>query len=121
MLATIFAYVGCYQIGFGPITWLILSEVFPLGIRASAVSVGTLANFGSNLLVTLLFELERQSLGESLVFLQARAPPRPRQAPSQDMRPNLSAAAGREGVYSRDTGRGNSRGGGGQQRARGGG
>mmetsp|Transcript_4139 Transcript_4139/g.9094 ORF Transcript_4139/g.9094 Transcript_4139/m.9094 type:complete len:157 (+) Transcript_4139:172-642(+) len=70
VLATIFAYVGFYQIGFGPITWLILSEVFPLEIRSAAVSVGTLANFGSNLLVTLLFELERQSLGESLVFLQ---------------------------------------------------
>lgn len=41
------AFVGCYQIGFGPITWLILSEIFPLEIRSTAVSAGALANFGS--------------------------------------------------------------------------
>jgi len=73
VIASIVAYVGCYQIGFGPITWLILSEVFPLKIRAAAVSVGTLANFGSNVLVTLAFESERQSLGETLLFLQFAA------------------------------------------------
>lgn len=70
VLACIVAFVGCYQIGFGPITWLILSEIFPLNIRAAAVSVGTLANFGSNLLVTLLFETERTAVGESALFLQ---------------------------------------------------
>jgi SP family galactose:H+ symporter-like MFS transporter len=49
---------------------LILSEIFPLRIRSAAVSLGTLANFSSNLLVTLLFEAERLALGESLLFLQ---------------------------------------------------
>lgn len=49
---------------------LILSEIFPLRIRSAAVSLGTLANFSSNLLVTLLFEAERLSVGESLLFLQ---------------------------------------------------
>jgi len=64
------AYVGCYQIGFGPITWLILSEIFPLSIRSAALSLATLTNFGSNLLVTLTFEAERVALGESLLFGQ---------------------------------------------------
>ena len=58
------------QVGFGPVTWLILSEVFPLKIRSAAVSVGTLANFGSNFLVALLFDLERTNLGEGLLFGQ---------------------------------------------------
>jgi sugar porter (SP) family MFS transporter len=70
ILASILLFVGSYQIGFGPITWLILSEIFPLKTRAAAVSIGTLANFGSNVLVTLLFELERVNLGESLLFGQ---------------------------------------------------
>ncbi len=35
VLAAVFAYVGCYQVGFGPITWLILSEIFPLSVRAA--------------------------------------------------------------------------------------
>jgi hypothetical protein len=60
IIACILAFVGSYQIGFGPITWLLLSEIFPLRIRSAAVSIGTLANFGSNLLVALAFEAERE-------------------------------------------------------------
>lgn len=70
IISCILAFVGSYQIGFGPITWLVLSEIFPLRIRGAAVSIGTLANFGSNLLVALLFEQERLSMGESALFLQ---------------------------------------------------
>eukprot|EP01036_Dinobryon_divergens_P028026 gene28026-36908_t len=70
IIASMLLFVGSYQIGFGPISWLILSEIFPLRIRSAAVSLGTLANFSSNLLVTLLFEAERLALGESLLFLQ---------------------------------------------------
>jgi hypothetical protein len=70
LLACILAFVGGYQIGFGPISWLVLSEIFPLRIRSAAVSVGTLANFGSNVLVALLFEAERVQLGEGLLFGQ---------------------------------------------------
>ena len=70
IIACILLFVGSYQIGFGPITWLVLSEVFPLQVRSAAISMGTLANFGSNLLVALLFELERVNLGESLLFGQ---------------------------------------------------
>uniref|UniRef100_A0A7S1J0V0 Major facilitator superfamily (MFS) profile domain-containing protein n=1 Tax=Eutreptiella gymnastica TaxID=73025 RepID=A0A7S1J0V0_9EUGL len=70
VIACVVAFVGCYQVGFGPVTWLILSEVFPLQIRSAAVSIGTLANFGSNVLVTLLFEYERTTFGEALLFGQ---------------------------------------------------
>ena len=45
VISCILAFVSGYQIGFGPMTWLILSEVFPLRIRSAAVSIGTLANF----------------------------------------------------------------------------
>ena len=70
VIACILAFVGGYQIGFGPMTWLVLSEVFPLRIRSAAVSIGTLANFISNLFVALIFEAERLSLGESALFGQ---------------------------------------------------
>lgn len=70
VIASILVFVGSYQIGFGPITWLILSEIFPLSIRSAAVSLGTLSNFGSNLFVTLLFDAERVRVGEPLLFLQ---------------------------------------------------
>jgi len=70
IIACILVFVGCYQIGFGPITWLILSEIFPLRIRSAAVSIGTLVNFGSNLLIALVFEAERVAVGESVLFAQ---------------------------------------------------
>ena len=70
VISCIIAFVGGYQIGFGPITWLVLSEIFPLRIRSAAVSIGTLVNFGSNLLVASIFELERVSIGENLLFGQ---------------------------------------------------
>lgn len=70
IILCILSFVGSYQVGFGPITWLILSEIFPLRVRSAAVSIGTLANFGSNLLVALAFEAEREYLGETALFGQ---------------------------------------------------
>jgi hypothetical protein len=52
----------------------IWTQVFPQRIRSSAVSLGTLANFASNLLVTAVFEAERQvlSLLEQLLALRVQ-------------------------------------------------
>ena len=41
-----------YQVGFGPIAWLIISEVFPLRTRSYAISSAVCVNFGANLLMT---------------------------------------------------------------------
>ncbi|OLQ14100.1 Solute carrier family 2, facilitated glucose transporter member 12 [Symbiodinium microadriaticum] len=46
-------YVSGYQVGFGPISWLMISEIFPLGVRGSALSTAAMVNFGSNILMTL--------------------------------------------------------------------
>ena len=40
------------QVGFGPIAWLIISEVFPLNCRTRALSAAVTVNFGFNLLMT---------------------------------------------------------------------
>ncbi|KAA8492444.1 D-xylose-proton symporter-like 3, chloroplastic [Porphyridium purpureum] len=64
----VLGYVGSYQIGFGPCTWLVLSEIFPIRIRSSALGLGTLTNFGSNLVVASVFEAQRQALGSSGLF-----------------------------------------------------
>lgn len=45
-------YVCGYQIGFGPIAWLMISEVFPLKTRTQALSLAVLLNFGTNLVMT---------------------------------------------------------------------
>ncbi|CAJ1446616.1 unnamed protein product, partial [Effrenium voratum] len=55
-IATVLAlmlYVSSYQVGFGPISWLMISEIFPLGVRGSALSTAAMVNFGSNIIMTL--------------------------------------------------------------------
>ena len=64
----VLGYVASYQVGYGPCTWLILSEVFPIRIRSSALGLGTMVNFGANLLVASAFEVQRQALGSSGLF-----------------------------------------------------
>ena len=32
VIACILAFVGFYQVGFGPLTWLVLAEIFPLRV-----------------------------------------------------------------------------------------
>ena len=50
------AYVCGYQVGFGPIAWLLISEIFPLRTRTRALSAAVLVNFGFNLLMTFVLQ-----------------------------------------------------------------
>lgn len=43
------------QISFGPISWLMVSEIFPLRTRGRGISLAVLTNFGSNAIVTFAF------------------------------------------------------------------
>ena len=52
IVVALIVYVCGYQVGFGPIAWLIISEVFPLRTRATALSIAVMVNFAFNLLVT---------------------------------------------------------------------
>jgi sugar porter (SP) family MFS transporter len=51
-VAGLMVYVSGYQVGFGPIAWLLISEIFPLSVRGSALSVAAMANFSFNVAVT---------------------------------------------------------------------
>lgn len=44
-----------FQISFGPISWLMVSEIFPLRTRGRGISLAVLTNFGSNAIVTFAF------------------------------------------------------------------
>lgn len=68
-VVALFLYVGCYQASFGPITWLILSEIFPLRTRGRALSVGVLLNFAGNAIVTFSFSPVQEALGTAVPFL----------------------------------------------------
>lgn len=67
-LLGMFAYIAGYQIGFGPITWLMISEVFPQSVRGKAVALAVQVNFALNALVQFLVPVLRESLGMSGTF-----------------------------------------------------
>ncbi|KAG2534187.1 D-xylose-proton symporter-like 3, chloroplastic [Panicum virgatum] len=61
-------YVGAYQVSFGPISWLMVSEIFPLRTRGRGISLAVLTNFGSNALVTFAFSPLQEFLGPENIF-----------------------------------------------------
>jgi MFS family permease len=69
ILVALFVYIGGYQVGFGPISWLIISEIFPLEVRGKAVSIAVVCNFFFNFVMTLIFPTELAVLGASATFL----------------------------------------------------
>ncbi len=54
-LFSIMAYVSFFAFSLGPITWVILSEIFPLKVRSLAMSIAIGVNWISNYLVSLTF------------------------------------------------------------------
>ena len=54
-VAGMMAYVALFAIGLGPVTWVIIAEIYPLGVRAKAISLAVLANWIFNYLLTLSF------------------------------------------------------------------
>ena len=56
VIGALVIYVCGYQVGFGPVTWLLISEIFPLKLRTNALALAVVANFALNLLVALTLE-----------------------------------------------------------------
>ncbi|KAL7003802.1 Vacuolar glucose transporter 1 [Sarracenia purpurea var. burkii] len=67
-VAALLLYVGCYQLSFGPIGWLLISEIFPLRLRGRGLSIAVLVNFGTNALVTFAFSPLKALLGAGILF-----------------------------------------------------
>lgn len=53
------------QVSFGPLSWLVVSEVFPLKVRSQAIALATLTNFASNFCVSLVLPGIQQAVGQS--------------------------------------------------------
>ncbi|CAI9728712.1 solute carrier family 2, facilitated glucose transporter member 10 isoform X3 [Octopus vulgaris] len=54
-LLALMAYVGAYGISFGPISWILLSEIYPPSIRGRAVGVVIIINWTANFIVSSSF------------------------------------------------------------------
>ena len=65
LLATICLalYIASFAISLGPIFWLMISEIYPLNMRGSAMSIAALCNWGSNFIVALTFPVLLATFG----------------------------------------------------------
>ena len=54
-VASVAVYVGFFAIGLGPVFWLLISEIFPLGLRGRAMSLATVACWVFNMIVSATF------------------------------------------------------------------
>jgi sugar porter (SP) family MFS transporter len=61
-------YIASFAISLGPVFWLMISEIYPLNIRGSAMSVAALCNWGSNFIVALTFPVLLAALGGAGAF-----------------------------------------------------
>lgn len=48
-------YTGSFAVGLGPVFWLLIAEIYPSKVRATAMSVATIANWTANFVVTISF------------------------------------------------------------------
>lgn len=68
ILIFILLYIASFAASFGPVVWVLISEIYPNKIRGRAASVATMSNWVSNFFVTLLFPLMLDGLGEPISF-----------------------------------------------------
>lgn len=57
MLLFILLYIACFGLSVGPVTWVILSEIFPTGVRGRALGLATFFLWTADYAVTQTFPL----------------------------------------------------------------
>jgi sugar porter (SP) family MFS transporter len=68
VLALVLAAIACYAMSLAPITWVLISEIFPNRIRGAAVSVAVTCLWIACFVLTETFPILREHLGAALTF-----------------------------------------------------
>lgn len=68
LLVLVVLAIACYSMSLAPVTWVVLSEIFPNRIRAAAMSVATLALWAACFLLTYTFPLLNRGFGAAGTF-----------------------------------------------------
>jgi sugar porter (SP) family MFS transporter len=61
-------YIAFFAVGLGPVFWLLISEIYPQEVRGAAMSVASVGNWASNLLVSLTFLSLVGAIGRPFTF-----------------------------------------------------
>lgn len=57
VLLFILGYIACFALSVGPVTWVILSEIFPTGIRGRAMAIATVCLWVANFVISQTFPM----------------------------------------------------------------
>ena len=60
-LIFILSYIASFALAVGPVTWVILSEIFPMKIRGRAMSIATLCLWAANFVVSQTFPMMNEN------------------------------------------------------------
>lgn len=71
MLACILGYIACFALSVGPVTWVILSEIFPTQIRGRAIGIATVCLWLADFVVTQTFPMMDKNEWLVAVFRRA--------------------------------------------------
>jgi sugar porter (SP) family MFS transporter len=68
MLLLVLAAIGCYAMSLAPVTWVVISEIFPNRIRGAAMAVAVSALWIACFLLTFTFPILNRMLGSAGTF-----------------------------------------------------
>jgi SP family arabinose:H+ symporter-like MFS transporter len=69
LLALVLVYIASFAVALGPVTWVVISEIFPNRLRSMAMSVAIVALWIACFIVTLTFPVMLNRLGGGVSFL----------------------------------------------------
>ncbi|XP_071335166.1 solute carrier family 2, facilitated glucose transporter member 12 [Trachinotus anak] len=71
-LISLLVYVAAFSISLGPMVYVVVSEIFPMGVRGRAASVVSAVNWATNLLISMTFLTFTEKIGvPNVMFLYA--------------------------------------------------
>jgi len=68
VLLLVLAAIACYAMSLAPVTWVVISEIFPNRIRGQTMSVAPMALWAACFILTYTFPILNKSLGASGTF-----------------------------------------------------
>jgi sugar porter (SP) family MFS transporter len=68
MLLLVLAAIGCYAMSLAPVTWVVISEIFPNRIRGAAMSVAVTSLWIACFILTYTFPILNKKLGPAGTF-----------------------------------------------------
>ncbi|MGH9435593.1 MAG: sugar porter family MFS transporter [Terriglobia bacterium] len=68
MLLLVVAAIACYAMSLAPVTWVVISEIFPNRVRGEAMSVAVTSLWIASFILTYTFPLLNKSLGSAGTF-----------------------------------------------------